>query len=163
MENQGDWRQILRLWAARKPSVQPKRIVPEKRPSMIVENCRIAWVTCPCCRHTGQVQSRTQSVQGAPSGTLSAVGPWRIYIPRDLLGRLNLTRIRKLDQVSGFTEWKNPSPALLRSVPDGTDLRRAPSPQGRGLDSPNARRSPQARGAAGEQVRFSFTKFHAER
>ena len=40
--------------------------------------------------------------------------------------------IRKLDEVPGFMEWKNPSPALLRSVPDGTDLRRAPSPLGRG-------------------------------
>jgi len=33
-------------------------------------------------------------------------------------------------EVAGLTEWKNPSSALLRSVPYGTDRRRAPSPEG---------------------------------
>jgi len=41
-------------------------------------------------------------------------------------------RIKNLSEVPGFMERRNPSPALLRSVPDGTGLRRAPSPLGEG-------------------------------
>ena len=38
----------------------------------------------------------------------------------------------KSNEGPAFLEWKDPSPALLRSVPDGTVLRRAPSPPGEG-------------------------------
>jgi hypothetical protein len=46
-----------------------------------------------------------------------------LVAPRSLRNSRS-TRIRKLNEVPGFIEWKNPSPTLLR---------RAPSPHGRGF------------------------------
>ena len=71
------------------PSDYLCEIVPEKRPSMIVENCTIALGHLPVLSAYRTSAKSDPICLEARTGTLFAMGPWRVYVARDLLGSLN--------------------------------------------------------------------------